>query len=168
MRTLSSTLITELGLTVTRPGYLVSVGFSTPQYYSTLGDVTWGGHTWTGTSLNVSGLKRSVGVARTASLAFADSDLSIGAIVLNEGIADREIRIYAVYAGAADDAVLELIAAGDACEITPKGVTLNVVGFSTHRVQMPRRYISADTGFNVLQPWGTPISINGQPYYLTR
>lgn len=167
MRTLDAALITELGLTVTRPGYLVSIGFSTPQYFSTLGDVSFDSKTWYGASLKVEGLQRATKTGRTAMLRFGDSDHAIAALVLNEGIADRAISIYSVYAGAPTHAVLELNAVGDACEIGDL-VGISVIEFATVKAKIPRRRISADTGFNYLIPSGSGIFSNGSVYWINR
>lgn len=167
MRTLTGTLIAELGLTVTRPGYLVSIGFSTPQYYSTLGNVTWGGDTWLATSLKVEGLQRTTKTGRAALLRFGDADQAMAALTLNEGVADRAVRIYAVYAGASGDAVLELSGVGDACEIN-QDVAISVVEFAAIKAQLPRRRISKESGFNTMIPSGTGMWINGSIYFLVR
>jgi hypothetical protein len=168
MRILSPALIAELALTVTRPGYLVSVGFSTPQYYSTLGTVTWDGHTWLGTSIKVDGLQRTTKTGRDALLRFGDSDQAIAAIALNEGVTDRAIKIYSVYAGAPSDAVLELSGAGDACEVNGDSTTISVAEFSTSRAMLPRRRVGKETGFNAMVPSGAGIWIGGQIYFLVR
>lgn len=167
MRSLNAALITELGLTVTRPGYLVSVGFSTPQYYSTLGDISFDGKTWLGSSVRVEGLQRITKTGRAALLRFGDSDQAVSALALNEGVSDRVVQIYSVYAGAPTHAVLELSGVGDSVEIGTD-TSISVVEFSAARVMLPKRRIGKETGFNTLLPSGSGIWIGGSIYYLTR
>lgn len=58
MKTLSAALLTELGLSVTRPGYLISLGFSVDLYLSTMGDISWAGQAWSGKDVKVSGISQ--------------------------------------------------------------------------------------------------------------
>ena len=169
MRTLSGTLATELGLTVTRPGYLVEIVFATSTLrLSTLGDLSYGGFTWVAGDIKVSGMARAERGGQAGSLSIGNADLAIGALVLADGVADRSIRIWSVWAGAPSDAVLEFDGIGDSADIS--GLRVNIRLVSDHRryAYSPRRFISPATGFNVLLPAGSKISLGGQTIVLER
>lgn len=167
MRTLAPALVKELGLTITRPGYLVRVGFPTELRFSTMGAVTWGGQEWGAYDVKVSELSRVSSASRTASLSFGNLTNEFGAIVLSNNVADVPIEIYSVYAGAPDDAVLEFSGVGDSCEVGDR-VVINLVGQSTQKTFSPRRRVSVTTGFNTLLPAGTVLSVGGSTYLLER
>lgn len=168
-RILTSALVAKLGLTVTQPGYLVSFAFSTPVYWSSLGDVTWNGQLYTGADLRVEGLSRGETSAQRASLSIGNLDLAVGAIVLNEGVADKAVNIYTVYSGATatDDVVQEFSGVGAAAEVD-KRVIITMNGQGSQRAFAPRRRISPDTGFNYVLPAGSIITVSGEFYKLER
>ena len=56
MPTLSNPTLAALGLTVTRPGFLIQIEYSTILRLSTIGDVSWGGLLWAAADIRVSGL----------------------------------------------------------------------------------------------------------------
>lgn len=167
VRLLTPALAAEVGLTVTRPGYLVRMEFATELRFSTLGAVRWGGQSWETYDVKVQGLTRESNATRTASLSLGNLTNEFGAIVLSNPVADVLIEIYAVYAGAPNDAVLEFSGVGDSCEVGDR-VVINLVGQSTQRNFSPRRRISAATGFNTLLPAGTVLSLGGSTYLLER
>ena len=167
MRTLSPALIAELGLTITRPGYLVSIAFDTPLYLSTLGDVTWGGHTWLSSDVDVGKLTRGSSAAQVAGISLGNLDALYSAIVLNGGVADRAVAVYAVYAGAPADAVLEFSGVGDDVEVGDR-VNISLVSRSTQEIFAPRRRIGPATGFSILLPAGTLIPMGNTTYVLER
>lgn len=169
MRTLSGTLATELGLTVTRPGYLVEIVFATSTLrLSTLGTLSYGGYMWSASDIKVSGMARNERGGQAGSLSIGNADLAIGALILNDGIADRSIRIWSVWAGAPSEAALEFDGIGDAADIS--GLRVNIRLASDHRryAYSPRRFIGPATGFQVLLPAGAKISIGGQTIVLER
>lgn len=100
-------------------------------------------------------------------MSLGNLDNAFGAMLLNESIADAEVEIYAVYAGAPNDAVLEFSGVGDSCEVGDR-VVINLIGQSTQKNFSPRRRISQVTGFNTVLPAGTVISIGGNNYTLER
>lgn len=167
MRTLDAGLITELGLTITRPGYLVMMGFNVPMYYSTFGPVTWGGHNWISGDVKVDPIVKDRGLARSGKITLANLDNFFTAILLNEGVSDKPFEIYAVYAGAPDSAVLELAGVGDAVEIGDRA-SIGISGNSTQKNISPRRRISPATGFTRLLPPETVLHVGGVAYTLER
>lgn len=166
MRTLSAPLLAELGLTVTRPGYLVQIDFSTPLYLSTLGDISWNGHTWTGADLKVSGLATSESGRQAGRLTLGNAWADYGALVLNEGVADRAIAIYAVWAGQIEP-LLEFSGVGDAAEVGDR-VSISLAAQGSRSLYSPRRFINSSTGFNTLLPAGTKVTIGTQTFTLER
>lgn len=167
MRTLSGTLATELGLTVTRPGYLVEIGFSTVLRLSTIGDVSFGGYAWSAADVKISGLSRNEQGGGGGQLSIGNADLDYGALVLNEGTADRSVRIWSVWAGAPGDALLEFDGIGDDAEIAAR-VTIRLLQDARRYAYSPRRFIGPATGFATLLPAGTKIAIGQQTYILER
>lgn len=169
MRTLSGALTTELGLTITRPGYLVEIVFATSTLrLSTLGTLSYGGYTWTASDIKVSGLSRNEQGGQAGSLSIGNADLAIGALVLTDGVADRSIRIWSVWVGAPSDAMLEFDGIGDDADIGDLRVNIKLANDHRRYAYSPRRFISPATGFNVLLPEGTKISIGGQTLVLER
>jgi hypothetical protein len=166
MRTLSSALIAELGLTITRPGYLVQIDFSTPLYLSTLGDISWNVLSWIAADIKVSGLARDESGDSRGSISLGNMALDYGALVLNEGVADRAIRIWAIWSGVTEP-VEEFSGVGDACEVGER-VSITLAGQGSRSLYSPRRFINERTGFNVLLPRGTKIAIGSQTYILER
>ena len=166
MRTLSPELIAELGLTITRPGYLVAMEFSTPLYLSTLGDISYDGHTWVGADIKVQGLVRDERGDARGQISLGNALLDYGALVLNEGVADRAIRIYSVWAGDTEP-VEEFNGVGDAADIGER-VTTTLAGQGSRALYSPRRFINQSTGFNTLMPTGTKLTIGAQTYILER
>jgi hypothetical protein len=166
MLTLDAALIAELGLTVTRPGYLVEMAFSTPLYLSSIGDVSWDGKTWVAADVRVNGLSRDERGGGAGQIVLGNALLDYGALVLNEGVADRAIRVWAVWAGVIDP-VAEFNGVGDAADIGEK-VTISLAAQGTRALYSPRRFINSSTGFNTLLPRGTKLAIGNTTYILER
>lgn len=169
MRTLSASLLTELGLTVTRPGYLVEIDFSTPLRLSTLGDITYGGNDWLAADVQVRGISAEGSAHQSGALIFNNTWSDFGALVLNEGVADRAIRVLAVYAGATADPVEVFNGVGDDAGFDAKGrLTINLHAAQMRSAFWPRARINAASGFTKIIPAGTRLTIGGQPYILER
>lgn len=166
MRTLSTALAAEAALTITSPGYLVELGFSTPVRLSTLGDISWGGHTWlSGYKIEVQGLGWSL--SAQPKIALGNLDLTFGALVLNEGAADKSVKIWAVYAGAPSDAVALFDGVADTAEIGD-AVILSLAQRGSRTLYSPRRFVGPSSGINHLRPANTRISLGGATYVLQR
>lgn len=166
MITLPSALASAVAQTITRPGYLVEIGFSTPVRLSTLGDVSWGGHTWqAGYKIDIQGLGRSLGA--TPRLSLGNNDLSFGALVLNEGAADKAVRIYAIDAGAPADAVAVFDGIADAAEIGDL-VIFTLAQRHAKTLDAPRKFIGPSIGLNHLRPANSRITLGAATYVLQR
>lgn len=167
MKTLSAALILELNLVVTRPGYLVHLGYPSPYYLSTLGDVTWNNIAWNSHDVKVSGISQDGKGSNSASLALGNTLGNWGVTALSEGVVDIPVNIWAVYAGAPNDAVQVFSGVMDGCEITADKVNLVLVPQGNKTLESPRVFISPPT-FNFLQPEGTRITCGNETFVLTR
>lgn len=169
MKTLTPALIAELALSVTRPGYLVQIGFATTLYLSTLGDVSYAGQTWSAANVKLSGLGQNGQGANTATLTLGNTDGAYGALVLGEGASDLPVVIWAIYAGAtaSGDAVQVFSGVTNGADIDAAKVTLALVPQANTTLYSPRVFISKPT-FNHLQPAGTKISFGGETFVLER
>lgn len=168
MLTLSSALIAELGLIVTRPGYLVQVGYSVPMYLSTLGNITWNAHAWTGSDVKVSGLSQDGKGASGATLQIGNTDGAIGVVVLSDGAADIPVSIWAVYAGAtaSGDPVQRFGGVTNGATIDADKVTFTLTSTANTTLNAPRFFIGQINGFNQLKTAGTVINWGAEAYTL--
>lgn len=168
-RTLTPAQQASVAATVTTPGYLVELGYSTTLRLSSRGDQSWDGYTWTGGRLGkVSGLTSTGGGDQRGRIELVNSDLAYSALVLNEGAADIRCRVWVFYGDNPADASLVLDGVTDGADIAPDKVGLSVVGESMRTASFPRRIIGPSTGFNHLRPSGTRITWGGQTYVLER
>ena len=104
MRTLSSKTATAIAQPVTAPRYLVELGFSSTLRYSSRETLTWNSLSWVSAGILVDSIAPD-----SASITLGNSDNSISAIVLGEGVRDKSIKIWALDGAspyAVDDAVL--------------------------------------------------------------
>lgn len=169
MKELSNALITELGLTITRPGYLIQIGFTSYTYkLSTLGSITWNGDLWVESDVKISGIGQDGSGAITGSITLGNTDGLFGAVVLTYGVSDVPIDIYAVYAGATaqGDPVKVFSGVADGADIGTRLVTLNLTSQGNNTLYSPRVFINKAAGFSHLMPRGTPIPANGENYIL--
>lgn len=168
MRTLSGALATELGLTITRPGYLVEIGFSSVLRLSTLGPLNYSGYTWLPADIRVSGLSRNEQGQQAPALSIGNAGLDYGALILAEGIADRPVRIWSVWAGAPAEAMPEFDGIGDDAEIKDLRIAIKLVNADRRYAYSPRRFIGPQTGVNVRLPAGKRITVGGMTVVLGR
>jgi hypothetical protein len=170
MRTLSSALLTELGLTVTRPGYLAEIAFPTPMRLSSLGTLTWNSLQWIGRDLEVR-FGPIVGRAgQTVSVSIDNDAQSMSAEILANGVTGRSLKIWVAYAGALASADPYLAFNGncDGAEITPDKVTISGALISPAALYCPRKRINQSTGFSALLPAGARVRIGNHIYHNLR
>jgi hypothetical protein len=107
---------------------------------------------------------------QTGSLDLINTDLAYSALVLNEGVADRGVRIWKFYGDnpATLDPVSVFDGVADEADIGPDAVHITLVGQNNKTLYAPRRFIGPGTGFNHLCPAGTKITWGGQTYILER
>jgi hypothetical protein len=169
MKSSTPAQIADTTAPVRTPGYLVELLFSVPLRLSTRGDQSWNGYTWTGGRIGkISGLASDGRGEQKGRIELINSDLAYGALVLNEGWADRGCRVWEFYGNNPADARLVLDGVGDVAEINPDSgrVSLSVVGESLRTAQFPGRVIGRATGFNHLKPAGSKLTWGGQTYIL--
>lgn len=169
-RTLSSGAATEVARPVTLPGYLVSIAFSVPVRLSTRGDVTWDAMAWSAAHFVCNGLAIDGTPEQDGSLVFTDTDGTIAALILSEGIQNRAVNVWKLYGEtpADDDPVLIFSGVGDgyAMDYAEASVTIGLKQAET--LYAPRQYINAASGFNWLPAPGTAITWGGETFALVR
>lgn len=170
MRTLTPPTSTAAAKTYTLPGYLVQLGFSVPQHFSSRGDVSWNGFTWLNNNVNVSALQELPNGSAALNLAIGNTDLAFGAVCLLEAPQEKPVSVWAFYEGSVGTADPVLIFSGviDSCDISEAMVTLQLSALNANTLFIPRARISRASGFNRLIPAGRIIEFNGQRYEIVR
>lgn len=166
MRAVSVNTATAVSSVRTAPGYLVEIGFTTPSRFSSQGDVDWNGYSWSGGRfLNVNQLSFQGGTLEIGNL-----DNILTALCLNEGIADRSIKIWKFDRSAIgdDDPVMMFDGVGDELNITLESVSITLAPYATTTLYSPRAFIGPSSGFNYLIPSGTIISAGNKTLKLER
>lgn len=82
---------------LTRPVYLVELGFAPAQYYSTGEQVSWNGETWLESSMRVDRIELDNLGRASVSLRVNNLDRVIGALVLGQEVRDRSAKIWVTY-----------------------------------------------------------------------
>lgn len=169
---LTPALIAQLGLTVTKPGFLVEVQFEGYTVrYSSFGDVNWNAVPWVGAIVDADGMSWDEnGLVSGGRLRVGNLDGAFGALVLLHGIADRPVKIWHVYTGAmaANDPVMIFDGVGDEADIDLKQVEVSLAIAGSRALYCPREVYSPGTGFNFLPPVGEEITFNGEVFRLER
>lgn len=172
MRTLSAATNTAVAGPVTAPGYFVEILFSSPLRISSRGTLAWSGNTWNAWDIRITGLAfDGTTSAQNGTLVLGNTDLSVGALILNQGIADRTINIWAFLgdAPATADPVQVFAGVGDVVSpINPDAgtVTVTLQQYAAGVLFCPRRYITNENGFSVLPPAGTLVPFNGETFQI--
>lgn len=155
---------------VTRPGYLIEIGFDTPLRLSSRGDVTALGSAWTAWDVRVSGLEHAGSKPATSgSITLGDHDESISALVLGEGVAGKEVSVWRYFADAtaeADPVRVFSGVAGGSSGGAERRVQIQLVAREATVLYSPRRYMTRETGFNALPAAGKVVTFNGEKYIL--
>lgn len=160
-----------LSATITRPIALIEIGFAPVSRLSTRGDVSWGGHLWSGVQrVTVSGLSADGSGSQSARLEIGNTDLVFGALVLGQGVADRPVRIWAGDAAALadDDLMLAFDGVIASAEVADASVVMSLTAQGSRTLYAPRRFVGASAGFTQLIPAGTQIKIGSTTYTLER
>ena len=171
MRSLSAALGTAFAGPVQRPGWLVSISFSTSTTrLSSLQDTTYGGQTYCAADVDVSRITLDQQAGIRGSLVLGNLDDSFGALVLGDGVADRQIAITAFDGGAVGtdaDFVPVAVALGGRTRIDPAKVSIDLRSPVAY-VSTPRAFINAAHGFTYLLPAGVEFKVGGQSYKIER
>lgn len=162
-KTLAASIATATGQRITTPGYLVQIDFSTPLRLSSRGDQSWNDYTWTRGRLGKVDAGEGGG-----SIELLNADLAMSALVLNEGLADRAVTVWAFYADNPTDVEQVFAGVADSTEIGSERVRTRLLPENRATQYSPRRFINAAAGFNTLMPAGTRITWGGQTFVLER
>lgn len=152
MRTLPS----EVADVVTRPTYLVELGFAPPIRLSTGPTVSWGGYSWFAAPVDVGSVDINSHGDLQVSVSLNNLDRTYGVLVLNQGTRGRSCRIWGLYGDPATNAPI-LFAEGvmDGARVEDT-VDLNIVGQSSLYGGTPR-VLCLPPLFNHMPPDGTEI-----------
>jgi hypothetical protein len=170
MKTLDAATLTELSATVSRPLLLVEIDFSSVIRMSSRSDVSWNGYTWTSQSIKVDGISVDGSGGSACKLTIGNTDNMIGAILLNERIADKAIQVWEAWLDPTNipRVVSRFTGVGDSFEIGSQSAVINAVAAGTNLRHAPRQMISVAGGFSRLRPEGYKMNWNGVDYTLTR
>lgn len=171
MRAITPAADAALSATITQPIALVEVAFTPASRLSTRGDVSWGGHLWSGVQrVAVSGLSADGSGSQSARLEVGNADRVFGTLVLGQGVADRAVRIWTGDAAAlaTDDMALAFDGVIASAEVTDDSVVMSLTAQGSRTLYAPRRFVGASAGFNRLIPAGTQIKIGSTTYTLER
>lgn len=94
-RGLDASTTTAVGKTITKPYYLLYLGFSSISRLSSRGDITWSSQTWSDAVFDVS-------FSDAPTLSIFNENGTLGTTVLSDGTASRVVKIY--YGDMADSA----------------------------------------------------------------
>ena len=168
MKTLSTALNTILGYPVTRPAWLIEINWSTPSRISSFNTIDFNGYTWQATDINISGISYN-GYSVTGQIKLQNTDNGFGSLILTEGIADKQIKIYGFDAGAisSEDFVYLISCVGGKASISNSHVSIDVRSSDAY-VYGPRSLVNRYSGFTYLLPAGALINVNGTIYQLER
>lgn len=169
-RALSSPTATATAQTITRPGYLVQLGFSTVLRYSSRGDVTWNSLNWTANNVKVGQLQEKPNGDAALALSVGNADLAFGAVCLNEDPQEKSVEIWEFYEGAVavGDPVQIFGGVIDSCEIGEGDVKLTLSTLNMGTLFIPRKRITRASGFNRLMPAGRVIQFGGIRLEITK
>ncbi|MDD3676526.1 hypothetical protein [Thauera propionica] len=171
MRTLSAATQLATARRITRPLYLIELGFSPAARFSTAGNVAWSGTPWSGGySVQVTGMSADGSGTQGGRIRIGNPDGLMGALVLGQGVAGRSVRIWSGDAEALADEDPVLIFDGEmsAAEVGDDFVTLELSAYGAGTLFAPRRFIGPATGFNQLVPAGAQIRVGNVVYTLER
>lgn len=164
-RTLSATTQTEIAKTITKPFWLVYIGYSPVLRYSSGPTAQEGATIWTCNDMLVSVSPDK----NTGTLKIQNTDYVFGNAVLTDGIADISIKIYQLYGSgsySSGDEELLFDGVGGSCVVDLRWVTIGLEVAKTSVMFSPRIRCSKEMGFNHLPPEGLVISWQGEQYSL--
>lgn len=167
MKSFTAALTSALGGPVQQPAALVEIGFSTPRRYSSFATLTWNSQTWTREAINLDGLQVEA-LRLSGTLAIDNTDDVIGALVLNEGAADKTIRIWGYDAAATATADIVWLAdgVGGGARVDTTVVRIDLRNPAEEQL-VPRTFVDP-ANFGTLLPAGTVIRIGSIDYRLER
>ena len=141
---------------VTKPIYLVELGFSPVVRISTAGSIVWNGFHWQAAPVTVSSIDNTSLGGQQATLRFANQDRVWGALVLSQVAQDRPVKIWLAYRDLSmSDPMLFCDGMMDGASVG-EAVVLNVIARSTAYGSTPR-LLCGPPLMNHLPPAGTEL-----------
>ncbi|MDD3675882.1 hypothetical protein [Thauera propionica] len=171
MRTLTDAALSAAAGTVTKPLYLIEIGFTPALRLSTRGDVTWNALAWSGgEAIAVSSLDADGSGWQSGTIQIGNLDDYVGTLILAQGVADRPVMVWKADGTALDvaDPVLVFDGVATSADVDTSRVSLSLAGAGTRSAFAPRRVIGPASGFSFLLPAGTKIKIGATTYTLER
>jgi len=167
MKTFTAALTAALGGPVQQPAALVEVGFSVPVRWSSFATLNWDGATWTREAIALQSLQVEA-LRLSGELVIGNNDDVAAALVLNEGVADRTVRIWGYDAAATATADVVWIADGvcGGASVSTDLVRIQL-RHAAQSTLVPRTFVDPAT-FGPLLPAGTVIRINNIDYRIER
>lgn len=168
MITLSAALQAAHASVIQKPAWLVYIGFATPIRISSYDDVSYDSNTWAAYDVDVSRVRIDA-VKVIGDITIQNADDVLGALILNEGVADKTIKVYGYDAAATATAdIVHLVTCvGGAATISHDRVSISLRA-ATEYTSAPREFVNAASGFTYMIPAGTQLRINGQVYKVER
>ena len=168
MRVLSSATASAVANQVTKPFFVMQLGFPSNLFYSTRGTVSWNSVTWTGVDAKLNALNTDRNGTIRGSIEVANHDNVMSALVLNHGVQNRECKIWKLYGDgpfAVEDAVQVFDGVMDGVPGIGNYVQITIASEGLFSQYTPRILCSPPT-FNHLPPRGTIIFWEGDNYEL--
>lgn len=154
-KTLTAHNSSEIGLSVSRPHWLVFFDFATPLRLSTRGTVTFDAQSWTGTQMTVAIASDGL----SGQVVMTDHDSAMEAKLMAEGATGIAARVYMLYGdgpwSASDD---DLWFDGEIGQTRGARGRITIPLVQPEARFAPRWRISQDNGFNHLPPDGLEIA----------
>lgn len=150
-RPVSSATSTATGQALTRPLFLLELGFNVPVRYSSREQITWSSLLWQAASFKL-------GMAGQWSVELFNEALVIGQTVLTQGTSGRTARVYQLYGDGPSwaDADGECLLDGEMGEATITGSTVTIALKRSAPQRTPRLYLNPPL-CNHIPPAGTQI-----------
>lgn len=167
----SPSLNTDLTASITSPGYLLYIGFTTPLRLSSRGNLTFQGNSFIEWGFDVRGLTPSIESSGNGSITFHDPDESILAYIVSEGIEEKLIRLWVYSGDVAEFSALDLynpieLYNGYAAEAQAQDGVVNISLRSVTKQSMytPRVRMTRETGFTRLPVDGKEYEFGGEKW----
>lgn len=167
-RDVSSHLYADLTAAVTAPGYLLRIDWSSPQGYCTRTSLTYAGMSFNERGFTVRGVLPSVDSSESANgtVSIHDPDSSVEQFVLNEGIEEKRIRLWAFSGDVGANSAIDLTnpvllfdGYGAGAQVNPAAGSVQIqLQSAANRMSVaPRVRITKELGF-------LHLPVNGQEY----
>ena len=168
-RTLTSEVSTAVGQTVTRPRFLIWLGWSSNVRVCTAESVVWDGYTWAAAGARINQIG-GANVNTQVSIDLPNHSGGYGAIALSEGLQDIPVKVWMLYGTSpfvTADAVLLFDGQMNGGRITLDKVTVDCIAMRAAFMYAPRLSLQPPL-CNHLLPTGSVLTWNGDTFILER